>query len=213
LFIALHVLANISICDINNFVGRSLMGVAMNLHALSRLPVSVDNGWPDLIRIRPSLLATFGLLVLPLSLLPPLMLYWAGTHQPEMFPPEWRAKPWAEVATTFFVAELVTLAVMGWLIRRVALAYGLKVDYHDTYLLASITPVPMWLSALGLLVPTLLFAAVVAIAGLVLSCAILYHGIQAYCRTRDDVAAAGLVRTVLGFAFAAWCALLAIALA
>jgi hypothetical protein len=70
----------------------------------------------------------------------------------------------------------------------------------------------MWLSALGLFVPTLLFAAVLATAGLVLSCAILYHGIQAFCRTREDVAAAGLVRTVLGLGFAAWCALLAIAL-
>jgi hypothetical protein len=184
----------------------------MTLHALSRLPVSADDGWPDLIRMRPSLLAIFALVVLPLSLVPPLMLYWAGTHQPEMFPPEWRAKPWAEVAVTFFVAELVTLAAMGWLIRRVARGYGLEVDYHDTYLLASITPVPMWLSALGLLVPTLLFSAVLATAGLVLSCAILYHGIQAYCRTREDVAAAGLVRTVLGLGFAAWCALMAIAL-
>lgn len=185
----------------------------MNVHALSRLPVSVADGWPELIRTRPSLLRIFALVVLPLSLLPPLMLYWAGTQHPEVFPPELRAKPWAEVAATFFVAELVTLAAMGWLIRRIALGYGLELDYHDSYLLASITPVPMWLSALGLLVPTLLFAAVVATAGLVLSCAILYHGIQAYCRTRDDVAAAGLVRTVLGLGFAAWCALLAIALA
>ena len=115
----------------------------MNLHALSRLPASVDEGWPDLIRLRPSLPATIALLVLPLSLLPPLMLYWAGTHQPEMFPPELRAKPWAEVAAVFFVAELATVAAMGWLIRRVALGHGLHVDYHDTYLLASIAPVPM----------------------------------------------------------------------
>lgn len=184
----------------------------MSLRTLSQLPVSVDVGWPDLIRMRPGLLRVFAFIVLPLSLLPPLMLYWAGTRHPEMFPPELRAKPWAEVAATFFVAELVTLAAMGWLIRRAALGYGLAVDYHDSYLLASITPVPMWLSALGLLVPTLLFAAVLAAAGLVLSCAILYHGIQAYCRTREDVAAAGLVRTVLGLGFAAWCALLAIAL-
>lgn len=185
----------------------------MNLYALSRLTMSVDDGWPDLIRSRPGLLATFAWLVLPLSLVPPLMLYWAGTHHPEMFPPEWRAKPWASAATTFFVAELATVAAMGWLIRRVALAYGLEVDYHDTYMLASITPIPMWLSGLGLLVPTLLFAATLAAAGLALSCAILYHGIQAYCRTREDVAAAGLVRTVLGLGFAAWCGLMAIALA
>lgn len=184
----------------------------MTLHALSRLPLSVDDGWPDLIRMRPGLLATFMFLVLPLSLLPPLMLYWAGTYQPEMFPPELRGRPWSQVAVTFFLAEWITLAAMGWLIRRVAHGHGLDIDYHDSYLLASITPVPMWLSALGLLVPTLLFAALVAAAGLVMSCAILYHGIQAFCRTREDVAAAGLVRTVLGLGFAAWCALMAVAL-
>lgn len=184
----------------------------MTLHALSRLPMSVDEGWPELIRRRPSLLATFFLLVLPLSLLPPLMLYWAGTYQPEMFPPELRGRSWGNVAVTFFVAELLTVAAFGWLIRRLAHGYGLEIDYHDSYLLAAITPVPMWLSAFGLLVPTLIFAALVAMAGLVLSCAILYHGIQAFCRTREDVAAAGLVRSVLGLGFAAWCALMAIAL-
>jgi hypothetical protein len=184
----------------------------MNLHALSQLPSSADVGWPDLIRARPGLPRIFAFLVLPLSLVPPLMLYWAGTRHPEMFPPELRAKPWAEAAVTFFVAELVTLAAMGWLIRRVAHGHGLDIDYHDSYLLASIAPIPMWLSALGLLVPTLLFAPVLAAAGLVMSCAILYHGIQAYCHTREDVAAAGLVRTVLGLGFAAWCALLVIAL-
>lgn len=185
----------------------------MNLHALSRLPMSADAGWPELIRERPRLPAVLAFVVLPLSLLAPLMLYWAGTQQPEMFPPAWRAKPWDEIAALFFVAELVTLAAMGALIRWAAHGYGLEVDYHDSYLLASITPVPMWLSALGLLVPTLLFAAVAAAAGLAVSCAILYHGIQAYCRTREDVAPSGLVRTVLGLGFAAWCGLLALALA
>lgn len=185
----------------------------MNLYALSRLPVSAEVGWPDLIRTHPGLLRIFAFVVLPLSLVPPLMLYWAGTQQPDMFPPDLRARPWAEVATVFFVAELLSVAAMGWLIRRIAIGHGLELHYHDSYLLASITPVPMWLSALGLLVPTLLFAAAVAAAGLVMSCAILYHGIQAYCRTREDVAAAGLVRTVLGLGFAAWCALLVIALA
>jgi hypothetical protein len=185
----------------------------MNLQAMSRLPLSADDGWPELMRIRPSLARTFALLVLPLSLVPPLMLVWAGTQHPEMFPPELRDRPWAEIAAWFFVAELGTLAAMGWLIRRVAHAHGLEVSYHDTYLLAFVTPVPMWLSALGLFVPTLIFATVLAAGGLVMSCAILYHGIQAYCGTREDVAVAGLVRTVLGLGFAAWCALLAIVLA
>ncbi len=183
----------------------------MTLLSASKLSFSADHGWPELIRRRPSLLRVFALLVLPLSLLPPVMLYFAGTQHPAMFPHDVGAHPWGTVAAVFFLAEMGTLLFMGWLIRAVATTRGLAIDGHDAWLLAAIAPVPMWLSSLGLAVPDLRFVVAVALAGLALSCGIVYHGIEALCRTREDVTAASIAQVVIGAGLIAWVLLLLVA--
>jgi hypothetical protein len=185
----------------------------MSLLALSQLPFSAQRGWPELASMRPSLARMFLFVVLPLSLVPPLMLYYAGTHHPQMFPADYTRKPWVDVAAVFFVAEIATVLLMGWLIRQVARTNQLQIDQHDSFMLAAIAPVPMWLSALGLLVPNFLFAVIVAIVGLVLACSIVHHGILALCRTREEVLAEGIVQTVIGAGLVAWVLLMVLALA
>jgi hypothetical protein len=184
----------------------------MSMLSLSRLSMSPEYGWPELARERPSLAKVFALLVLPLSLLPPLMLYYAGTHHPEVLPGAAGAKDWARIALTFFLAELGTLAMMGWLIRQLAETSGLAIDYHDAYLLASIAPVPMWLSALGLLVPSLPFNVVVSLAATAVSCALVHRGIEGLGHTREDVTAASITQIVIGMGLVAWALLLVLAL-
>ena len=185
----------------------------MSPMSLYRMPLSAEQGWPELARSRPGLARLFLFLVLPLSLLPPLMLYYAGTQHPEIFPLEIGRKPWGQVAVVFFLAEIGTLLFMGWLVRAVAASHGLTLDYHDAYMVASIAPVPMWLSSLGLLVPDLTAAVVIAIGGLALSCGLVYHGIESLCRTREDVIAANIVQIVIGAGLIAWALLLLVALA
>src|SRR5512137_1067689 len=113
----------------------------MSLLSLAKLPLSADEGWPDLVRIHPGILKVFLLLVLPLSLLPPAMLYFAGTHYPDVFGPAAHRRNWALVAAVFLVAELATVTLMGWLIKRVGSTNGLAIDHHDSYLLAAIAAV------------------------------------------------------------------------
>ena len=185
----------------------------MNLYALSQLPLSAERGWPDLVRIRPSLARLFLFVVLPLSLVPPVMLYLAGTHQPEMFPADYSRRPWLAVAAVFYIAEIATVLAMGWLTRQVALGHGLAIDRHAAFMLAALAPVPMWLSALGLLTGSFPVAVVVALAGLALSCGIVYHGVLALCRTREAVLAGGIVQSVIGAGLVAWAFLLLLALA
>jgi hypothetical protein len=67
-----------------------------------------------------------------------------------------------------------------------------------------IRPVPMWLSSLGRPIPNRFAGATIAIVGVGLSCGILYHGILALCRTREDVVAGGIVQTVIGVGLVAW---------
>lgn len=184
----------------------------MSLLSLAKLPLSADEGWPDLARIHPGILKVVLLLVLPLSLLPPAMLYYAGTHYPEVFGPAARPRDWAAVAAVFLVAELATFSLMGWLIRQVGDTNGLAIDYHDAYLLAAIAAVPLWLSSLGLFVPVLVFNAALSTVALGLSCALLYQGLQALGRRREAVIATEVVQIVIGAGLIAWALLLVLAL-
>jgi hypothetical protein len=180
----------------------------MNLISLSKLPFSTEQGWPELEKIHPGLLKVFAFIVLPLSLLPPAMLYYAGTHYPESFLKGAAGNAWGDIAVVFFLAEMLTFLGMGWLIKQVADSNRLKIDRHDAYLLAAIAPIPLWLSSLGLLVPSLAFNAALSLVALGLSCGVIYHGIEGLCLMCEEVTAAAIVQTVIGAGLAAWALLL-----
>ena len=182
----------------------------MNLLSLSRMPVSSEDGWPELVRKHPGVDQVFVFVVLPLSLLPPMMLYFAGSRYGDDFIAGFGAKPWGDIAALFFVAEMLTLLAMGWFIKQVAQTNNLAIDYHDAYLLASLAPVPLWLSSLALFVPSMTFVTTIALLALGLSCGMIYHGVQVLCRAREDVTVAAIVQTVIGAGLAAWGLLLAI---
>ena len=184
----------------------------MDLVTLARLPLSAEDGWPELARSRFRLLRLFLVVVLPLSLVPPVVLYVAGTHDPGLFGDRFAGRAWGGLAAAFFAAEMATLLVMGWLIRQVALTRRLSLGYRDAFLLASVAPIPMWLSALGLLAPSLAVAALAAAAGLALTCAIVHNGLLALGRACDAVEAAGAAHVVIGAALGVWACLLAVAL-
>lgn len=184
----------------------------MKFHALLDLPLSADGGWPQLIEDRPDPVRLFGAVVLPLSLVPPVILYLVGTHQTELFTKAFGHWSWGALASLFFVAEMTTILLLGWFLRHVADTHKLELRYGDAYLLAAIAPIPMWLSALGLLIPDLLLAASIALVGLGLTCGILYHGILSLCRTRDAIVAVSIVHTVIGACLAAWIPMLLLAL-
>ena len=182
----------------------------MSLISISKLPLTAEQGWSKLATSHPGLLKVFALLVLPLSLLPPAMLYFAGTHYPEMFLNRVGVSAWGDFAVIFFLAEMGTFLAMGWLIKQVAEAKALSIDYHDAYLLAAIAPVPLCLSSLGLLFPNLAFNAVLSIAAMAVSCGLIYHGVEGLCRTREGVTAAGIVQVVIGAGLVGWALLLLI---
>ncbi|HSO08097.1 MAG TPA: hypothetical protein VLW45_12720, partial [Pelomicrobium sp.] len=123
-----------------------------------------------------------------------------------------RAKDWSVIASAFLAAEWVTIAGMGWFIRQVTRTSGFDIGYGHAYLLAGIAPIPLWLSSLGLLAPQFTFNLALSLVAMGLSCGIIYHGIQAFCRTRDEIAVAGIVHTVISGGLVGWVFLLAIVL-
>ncbi|TGG92971.1 DUF1282 domain-containing protein [Natronospirillum operosum] len=162
-------------------------------------------GWEKLQAMNISIPTLAWVLVVPLSFLPPILLYFAGTHYGDSYIQGFADKNWQFITTTFFLAELLTFFVMGWLIYSVLKGHGLDISYHDAYLLAAVAPIPMWLSSLGLLVPMVMVTAVVAGLGMMASCVIVYIGTRSLChRQQNDVVSMSATYTVMAAAFLAW---------
>lgn len=103
----------------------------MNVPSLIRMPLSPDAVWPRLARIDSTVARTFLFLVVPLSLLPPVMIYLAGSHYGDAFVAGFSGKPWSLIAAIFFVCEIISVTLMGWLTTKVARAWNEKVSYRD----------------------------------------------------------------------------------
>jgi len=185
----------------------------MNILSIPKMILTPRDIWLDLENIPPSLANLFSSLVLPLSALPPLLLYYAGTHYGDVFADGSGGKPWAMIAIVFFLAEMLTFLGMGWFIGQVAAVLKAPISAHDAYMLAGIAPAPLWLSSLALLVPSFAFNAVIVLMALAASCSLIYHGVYALCHMREETTAAAITQTVMGAGLAAWALLLLIVVA
>ncbi|NWN90997.1 DUF1282 family protein [Marinobacter adhaerens] len=182
----------------------------MNVSSLLKLPFSSNGGWAELQRRQLSIPVLAWFVVVPLSLLPPVLLYYAGTHYGDDFLPGFAGKEWRFITTILFLAELLTFFVMGWLIQAVVESHKLEISYNNAYLLAAIAPVPLWLSSLALLVPAVMFSVVVVLAAMVLSCTLVYQGLRALChRSPNDVLTMSATYTVMAASLLAWGVLMA----
>lgn len=174
----------------------------MDLSTLAALPLSAERGWPELLRARPRGWPLFLQLVLPVALLPPAVLYLAGTIGPSHFSAG--SRPWGELSMLVLLAELASVAAAGRLFRHIAGAYALVLGLHEARLLAALAPLPLWASAAGFALPGMAAPAAVLLAGLGLSCGMAYHGLVAMCRPREAIVAAAVVQVAAGAGLAAW---------
>jgi len=172
-----------------------------------------NEGWPELERMHLPLPNFLALLVIPLALIPPVMLYYAGSNYGDLIVAGFGGKPWGTIAPLFFLTEIITVLIMGWMIGLVSESHGLKIGRSSAFMLASVAPIPMWLSSLSLFVPNLALDLGIALLALAAGCGLLYHGICAFCHTREDVSAAGITQTVMGAGLVSWVLLLALIVA
>lgn len=182
----------------------------MMISQLLQLPFSGNGVWLELKRRNFSIPFLAWAVVVPMSFLPPVLLYYAGTHYGDAFLAGFADKEWRFITTILFLAELLTFFVMGWLIRAVLDGHNMEISYQDSYLLATIAPIPLWLSALALLVPILAVSVMAVAVGMFLSCALIYQGIRSLChRSDNDVVAMSATYTVMAASLLAWGILMA----
>lgn len=180
----------------------------MDIRTLAALPLSAERGWPVLLRARPDWRSLFLQLVLPVSMVPPAVLYLAGTVGSGAAGAGFRHA--GALAIAVFLAEFASVGVAGPLLRQVAHTHDLAVEHQDARLLATLAPLPVWASTAGVALPGVAAPAAVLLVGIVLSCATAYHGLVAICHPRDDLVVAAVVHVVASAGLAAWVLLAAL---
>lgn len=168
---------------------------------------SSDAVWED---IDPSVIRTLLYVVLPLSLLPPVMILHAGFEYGDAFFAKANEVVWLASAAVFFVAELVTVMLMAWAIKNIAATRGIQTDYKNTLAVTSFSAVPMWLSAFALFVPNPLFVIGVLLVGLTIAIVLSYLGTKNLLHMHNDLEVAEITHTTISLGVFAWVFLVAL---
>lgn len=184
----------------------------MTLASLSRMVVSETDGWPALSRIHPTVARMFAFLVVPMSLVPPLMYAYSQVATPgAVFPLIAPPLAWEElmvVGLVFFAVELANVGLMASYIQQLAAIAEVRPDYATAYALAAVAPTPLWLSALGLFVPSFWFNALLVLAAWVCSVALIRHGVRPLFGVQDLHRARQLANAITAAGVVVWVAML-----
>ena len=187
----------------------------MNPMMFPKMLTSHAEGWDWLMRIHPSVARMYLAYVVPMSLIPPAMLFYASRTYTDIPLLQISADKALFIAIVFFVTELVMVPIMGRVVQSIGNVADAHPPYHDAFALAAVVPTPLWLAPLALFVPNLYFAMVVMLFALGASAALIYQGVDRVFDLTDEgktllvagsVFAAGLVAWVsmMGLAFVTW---------
>ena len=162
------------------------------------------HGWDYLSTERVTANAVFLLYALPLSLVPPLMLYYAGTHYQIEYLSLLKGDLLQTVCGIFFLAEQAMLFLMAAAVQRIGETLlsptgEFEPSYENSLKLSAIGATPMWLAPLVLFVPNLTIALLVAPLALIASAAMIFQGTPAIFGIEERTRAA-LYSTAIVFA-------------
>lgn len=185
---------------------------------LTHLPgmlVSEKTGWNDIDHAHFSSRAVFRSLVMPMSLLPAVLYVYAERMHPgAIFPlsaPALSTTQLMVAAAVLYALQLAMVSYVAMLIQRMAQGRDHDPGYDSAYALAAIAPVPLWLSSLALIVPSLGLTLAAVAAGWVASIALIRHGVRPLLHVRDAPTAHYIANMVTLIGMAAWVGLLVMA--
>jgi hypothetical protein len=116
------------------------------------------------------------------------------------------------VAAIFFVAELLSVPLMAWLIHLVCKVNNVATNYQSSFTLAALAPIPLWISSLVLFVPNLFVGVVVGGLALLCSVGLIYHGVYALFHLHEDLHALQMATVIAGIGLFMWLLLMQIVL-
>src|SRR5512135_2622894 len=176
-------------------------------------PMPHMEAWNTLARSHISVLKMFFLYALPLSVLPPVMIHYAGiTYGGQGGMPTLNELQLQTIGVVFFIAELAMTFLVAFIIQRLGEMVEIKPSYEDAYKLAVLAPTPLWLAPLFLFIPSFILNLAVGSAALILSAVLIFFGVPDILKVEERGHAILLSGSILAVGLVAWVAMMILTL-
>lgn len=166
--------------------------------------MSPFSGWASITGSHVSVLELFSLYALPLSVLPPIMLNYAGVSNGMKLLPALNAMQLERISIVFFLSELAMPFLVAYAVQRLTEWVVSKPAFEDAYKLAVVVATPLWLSSLILAVPSFMLVVTVVAAALVLSAVLIYYSVPPILKIEDKANVSILFGLILAIGMVAW---------
>ena len=170
--------------------------------------MSPSSGWASLTRTHISVLKLFLLYAAPLSVLPPVMLYFAGVTYGGKLLPLLSSAQLQMIGAVFFLAEVAMTFLVAYIVQGLTEWVVSKPAFEDTYKLAVVVATPLWLSSLFLAIPSLMLTVTAVAAALILSAVLIHYTVPSILKIEDKVQASMLSGLILATGMVAWAMML-----
>lgn len=162
------------------------------------------NGWEYLAHHHLPVIQMYLLYALPLSLIAPLMIYYAGMNYTDSFMPTLTKPQLQTISLVFFLVETAMVFLVAGVIRLLGNVIDIHPSYEDAFKLATIAPTPLWLMPLFLFIPSVVVNLSALGLALLASGALIYYGVPNILKVEDKGHAVLMSGTVFATGLVAW---------
>lgn len=164
--------------------------------------------WETFARNHTSVWKLFLLYAVPLSVVPPIMIYYAGSTYGEHLLLVLSDMQLQIIVIVFFLAELVMTFLVAYTIQRFGEVVDINPAFEDAYKLAVVAPTPLWLAPLFLFIPSLIFNVTMVAAALIISGILIFYSVPSILKVEEKGHAMLLSGSILAAGQIAWAAMM-----
>lgn len=169
-------------------------------------------GWDTFSHSHMSVMRLFFLYALPLSVVPPVMIYYAGINYGVHLLSSLSAMQLQSIGIVFFFAELLMTFLFASVIQRLGEWVEIKPAFEDCYKLAVVVATPLWLAPLFLYIPSVILNLTIGAAALMLSGILVFYSVPSILKVEEKGHAILLSGSILAVGLVTWAAMMYITL-
>lgn len=167
-----------------------------------------SEAWDTLMRSHLSVLKMCLFYAVPLSVIPPVMIYYAGvTYGGNMLP---TIEPilLQTIGVVFFLVEIAMTFLIAYVIQRISQVVDMEPGYEDCYKLAVVVPTPLWIAPVLLFIPSFMLNLTAGTAALILSGMLIFYTTPSILKVEEEGHAMLLSGSILAAGLVAWVAIM-----
>lgn len=166
------------------------------------------NGWDYLAHHHLPVIRMYLMYALPLSIIAPLMMYYAGMNYTDNFLPTLTRAQLQTISVVFFLVETAMVFAVAGIIQQLGNVIDVHPSYEDAFKLATIAPTPLWLMPLFLFIPSVVVNLTALGLALLAAGALIYYGVPNILKVEEKGHAALLSGTIFAAGLVAWAAMM-----